>query len=62
MTDYIESINGESIASSAFDGNKVDYLVPIFENITFTADQYRTYSLANIIPNDGFEVGQPLQT
>ena len=55
MTDYIESINGESIASSAFDGNKVDYLVPIFENITFTADQYRTYSLANIIPNDGFD-------
>lgn len=57
MTDYISNINGNSLGGDVFDGqlNIYDVSISVFSNITFTADQWRTYSLANIIPDDGYD-------
>ena len=55
MTDFIDNINGQSLMSSAFDGKKVAKLFAVFQDVTFTADQYKTYSLESVIPHDGFD-------
>jgi hypothetical protein len=56
MTDYIENINDNSLSGEMFDGQPSETLNErIFNDTTFTADQRRTYSLANIIPDDGYD-------
>ena len=56
MTNYIENINDNSLSGEMFDGQPSDtFNTAVFTNITFTANQYRTYSLANIIPDDDYD-------
>lgn len=56
MTEYISNINNNSLGGDVFDGLP-DYTqeYKVYSDITFTANQYRTYSLASIIPNDGYD-------
>lgn len=56
MTNYIENINDNSLSGEMFDGQPSDtFNTAVFTNITFTANQYRTYSLASIIPDDDYD-------
>lgn len=54
MTDYIANINSNKIGGKNFDGQWVDVGTPFFVNITFAANASRTYSLEDILPNDGY--------
>lgn len=56
MTNYIEKINDNSLSGDVFDGQPSEtFTQHVFQEITFTANQYRTYSLASIIPDDGYD-------
>ena len=56
MTNYIENINDNSLSGDVFDGQPSGtFNTAVFSDTTFTADQYRTYSLANIIPDDDYD-------
>lgn len=56
MTNYIENINDNSLSGDVFDGQPSEtFSTAVFGDTTFTADQYRTYSLANIIPDDDYD-------
>ena len=56
MTNYIENINDNSLSGEMFDGQPSGiFNTAVFTDITFTANQYRTYSLANIIPDDDYD-------
>ena len=56
MTDYINSINSTTLESDSFDDSFVNKMgVAVFTGATFTANQFKTYSLGDIIPNDGYD-------
>ena len=56
MTNYIENINDNSLSGDVFDGQPSEtFSTAVFGDTTFTANQYRTYSLASIIPDDDYD-------
>ena len=55
MTDYIERINNTSMEGDVFDGQLSYWGGTVFENVKFSADQWKTYSLEDIIPKDGYD-------
>ena len=58
MVDYIEKVNDNSLDSEAFDGQRTSQInndSTIFSGQKFTADQWKTYSLGSLLPNDGYD-------
>ena len=55
MINYIEKINDNSLSGDVFNGQYSEQDTSVFTKVTFTADQWRTYSLASIIPDDGYD-------
>lgn len=55
MTNYIAKIEDISLEGDAFDGSYNQDVFTVFEDVSFTANQYRVFSLENIIPGDGYD-------
>lgn len=55
MTDYISNINDNPLDGNVFNGQYSGQDTSVFTNVTFTANQWRTYSLASIIPDDDYD-------
>ena len=56
MTDYIASLNGNDIEGDVFCGPWTDIaIVTLFSSVTFSADQWRTYSLTSVLPEDEYD-------